>query len=778
MRVVVRGAVQGVGFRPFIYRLATEMGVKGWVINSSQGVFIEAEEEKKVLDEFVLRIEKEKPPLARIQSLEFSFLDPVGYSLFEIRESEEEGEKTVLVLPDIATCEECMGEVWDPEDRRFRYPFTNCTNCGPRFTIIESLPYDRPRTSMKIFPMCPDCEREYHNPADRRFHAQPIACPVCGPHLELWAKEDRGKDSEFAVRVEAKGDEALKRSVREVLNGKILGFKGLGGFLLVVDAYNQQAIQQLRYRKPRRDKPFALMFPDLAQVKRHCEVSPLEERALLSPEHPIVLLRRRAESDLPENIAPGNPYLGVMLPYTPMHSLFMKEMGKPVIATSGNLTDEPICTDEKEAFRRLGKICDLFLVHNRPIVRHADDSIVRVMVDREIVMRRARGYAPLPIHLKNPVPTILALGGHLKNTIALSVGSNVFISQHLGDLETAESLKTFERTISDFLFLYEARPVAVACDLHPDYLSTQWAEKWTRENGLPLIKVQHHFAHIASCMAENEIYEEVLGISWDGTGYGTDGTVWGGEFLLCSPSGFQRVAHLRPFRLPGGDVAIQEPRRVALGLLYEIFGESLLGGATEEGKRKLNLPTMRAFSLSEIKILIQMMKRGVNAPLTSSAGRLFDAVASLLGLFQEVTFEAQAAMAVEFEAEKHCSARLKPFPFEMKGENPIILDWEPAIREMIMLHGSGEEPSRLCARFHLTLVEMMVQVARRTGKKKVLLSGGCFQNALLTQLAYQRLSGEGFRVYTHQRVPPNDGGISLGQIFIASRQYNEKGGGK
>jgi len=754
LKIIIRGAVQGVGFRPFIYRLASELGLKGWVINSSQGVFIEAEAGKNALNDLILRIEQEKPPLAHIQSLEFSFLDPIGYSTFEIRESEEEGEKTVLVLPDISTCDECMAEVWNPADRRFRYPFTNCTNCGPRFTIIETLPYDRPRTSMRIFPLCADCEKEYHNPLDRRFHAQPIACPRCGPHLQLL--DSQGK-------VLAEREDAIKQAGQLVLEGNILGFKGLGGFLIIANPYRTRVVQLLRERKPRRDKPFALMFPDLETVKRHCEVSSLEERALTSPEHPIVLLKKRADSDLPEDCAPGNPYLGVMLPYTPMHYLLMSEVNQPVIATSGNLTDEPICTDERSALKKLGKICDFFLVHNRPIVRHADDSIIRVILDRELVIRRARGYAPLPVRLKENSPCVLGVGGHLKNTIAISIGRNVFISQHLGDLETAESFKTFEKTIQDFLTLYEIQPrlSAVACDLHPDYLSTQWAENWAYQHGLPLIRVQHHHAHIASCMAENELEGTVLGISWDGTGYGMDGTIWGGEFLISSPSGFHRFARLRTFPLPGGDVAIHEPRRVALGLLYELLGEKAFESET---------PTLRAFSPQELKLLQQMLRRGLNSPLASSAGRLFDAVGSLLDFVQKTTFEAQSAMAVEFQASERTA---HTFSFQLTGENPIVIDWGPMILDMINLKNSGVNPSELAGRFHLTLVKIMVEVAKKAGLEKVLLSGGCFQNALLTKLAYQALTHAGFQVYTHQRVPPNDGGISLGQVFVSARVYNQ-----
>ncbi|MDW8241321.1 MAG: carbamoyltransferase HypF, partial [Acidobacteriota bacterium] len=513
LRITIRGAVQGVGFRPFVYRLANEMGLPGWVLNSPQGVFIEVEGNAPELETFLLRIEREKPPRSFIQSLEYSFLDPVGYTTFEIRHSDESGEKTALVLPDIATCSDCLREIFDPTNRRHRYPFTNCTNCGPRFTIIEALPYDRPNTTMKHFAMCNECRSEYENPLDRRFHAQPNACPRCGPHLELW---DAGG------KVLASHHDALGGAAAAIRDGRIVAVKGLGGFHLIVDARNEDAVVCLRRRKHREEKPFALMYPHLECVKEHCIVSELEERLLLSPESPIVLLRRRSEgrivrSAISPSVAPGNPYLGVMLPYTPLHHLLMAELGFPVVATSGNLSDEPICTDEQEALERLAGIADLFLIHNRPIARHVDDSVVRVMMGRELVLRRARGYAPLPIancgvtdsqgtpslvQEGTSSPTsMFAVGAHLKNTIAVSVGSQVFVSQHIGDLETAEAFEAFQRVIKSFHDLYNLRPSAVACDAHPDYLSTHYA----RRNGLPVISVQHHYAHVLSCMAENEL---------------------------------------------------------------------------------------------------------------------------------------------------------------------------------------------------------------------------------------------------------------------------------
>jgi len=731
-----------VGFRPFIYRLATELGLKGWVLNSAQGVFIEVEGEPQTLRQFVWRVETDKPPRAFIQSLEQSVLDPVGYTTFEIRHSEEGGEKSALILPDIATCADCLRELFDPGDRRYLYPFTNCTNCGPRYSIIEALPYDRPNTTMKAFRMCPKCREEYENPLDRRFHAQPNACPECGPHLELW--------DEKGICL-AQHHEALLRAVEAIREGRIVAIKGLGGFHLVVDACNDSAVRRLRERKRREEKPFALMYPSLQTVKAHCEVNEVEERVLRSPESPIVLLRRKDGEAVAPSVTPNNPYLGVMLPYTPLHHLLMRELGFPIVATSGNLSDEPICTDEREALHRLAGIADLFLVHNRPIARHVDDSVVRVLLGRELVLRRARGYAPLPVLVKEPLPPLLAVGAHLKNTVALSVGRQVFISQHIGDLETPQALEAFHRVIADVKELWEHQPQAVACDRHPDYLSTQAAH----DMGLPVVPVQHHLAHILSCMAENELETPVFGISWDGTGYGTDSTIWGGEFLMVREGSWERFAHLRPFRLPGGDRAIKEPRRSALGVLYELLGDDafdLLQGV---------------FPPSERRLLEQMLRQGVNTPRTTSAGRLFDAVASLLGLRQVVHFEGQAAMELEFLT--HGTPTDEVYPFSLSGRAlPHVLDWSAMIEAILQDVRQGTPRPLIATRFHNTLVEMMVGVARAAGIERVALSGGCFQNAYLTERAVRRLREEGFRPYWHQRVPPNDGGIALGQIVGAA----------
>jgi hydrogenase maturation protein HypF len=883
LKIAVRGAVQGVGFRPFIFRLASELKLAGWVNNSSQGVFIEVEGPRAALETFRQRLEAEKPPRSFIQSLEASWLDPIGYAGFEIRESETGGDKTALVLPDLATCPDCLREIFDPTNRRYRYPFTNCTNCGPRFSIIESLPYDRANTSMKAFTMCLQCQAEYDDPADRRFHAQPNACPVCGPHLELWCSGVRQNAANFSFekdqpRSAERSYEALCAAAKAICEGRIVAVKGLGGFHLMADARNDQAVQRLRERKHREEKPFALMFPSLEAIKAVCEVSPSEERLLRSPESPIVLLRKlvrphpgplplerespppslrkrvtagsstgveqirvhdgsslspgervRAGADVERNplllavsVAPNNPCLGAMLPYTPLHHLLLAELGFPVVATSGNLSDEPICTDERETWERLGDIADVFLVHNRPIVRHVDDSIVRIMLDRELVLRRARGYAPLPIKLLSAecgvrnadredqpsqgygstgarltetpnsglrtLKSVLAVGAQLKNSVALAVAGNVFVSQHIGDLETEQAHTAFRRVIADFERLYEARPQIIAADLHPDYLSTKFAREIVAQTSSPVgssgvpaagsrraeqrrsahpqagalryLGVQHHIAHVLSCMAENELSPPALGVSWDGTGYGLDGRIWGGEFFVVTEKNVERVAHLRPFRLPGGDQAVKEPRRVALGLLYEIFGDAVF--------EREDLAPVAAFSKIELAALKTMLAKKLNSPVTSSMGRLFDAVASLIGLRQTMRFEGQAAMELEFALDGIETDECYALSLATR-HSPLVLDWSPMVGAILADVKAGISIGRISARFHNTLVGAIVAVARQAGQNRVVLSGGCFQNRYLTERAVRRLQAEGFRPYWHQRVPPNDGGIALGQVIAALR---------
>jgi hydrogenase maturation protein HypF len=752
LRVIVQGAVQGVGFRPFIYKLAARFALHGCVKNSPQGVFIEVEGHKDSLENFLVCIEPEKPPRASIHSLEPSFLDPIGYTNFSIIASDKSGEKSAPAMPDIATCSDCLREIQDPANRRYRYPFTNCTNCGPRFTIMGSLPYDRPNTSMKHFKMCLRCLSEYEDPLDRRFHAQPNACPECGPHLELWDREGA---------LSASHDEALLKTADSLKEGAIIAVKGLGGFHIMTSATNDTSINLLRQRK-HHEKPFALMFPDLWSVSLHCEISPVEKRLLESPEAPIVILKYKNSSQLVSNaVAPGNPYLGVMMPYTPLHHLLMAELKIPVVATSGNLAEETLCTDEKEALERLGGIADRFLIHNRPILRHMDDSIARIIMGRELILRRARGYAPLPVYLQHPLPPLLAVGGQMKNTVAVSAGNKVFLSQHIGDLGSTQSFHTFTKTIESFARLYDQPPagqIAILCDAHPDYVSTRFAN----EMGPRCFPVQHHYAHVLSCMAENDLLENgrptpVLGVAWDGSGYGDDSTLWGGEFLRIADSGFQRVAHLRPFHLPGGELAIKEPRRSALGLLYEAFGESAF--------TMNELAPIKSFSPIELDVLKTSLKNKINSPATSSIGRLFDAVAGILGLIQQSSFEGQAAMSLEFALLDFPSDQL--YNFKLTETNgPIIIDWEPLLKDLLADVRASVPAGTISAKFHNTLSSIIVAVAERAGINKVVLSGGCFQNKYLTEQTIHKLAIQ-FQPYWHQRIPPNDGGIALGQAVSA-----------
>ncbi len=758
LRAVYRGAVQGVGFRPFLYRLATELKLRGWVANTPDGAIVEVEGPAPIAEEFLIRSQREHPPHASIQSLEATHLDPVGYERFEIRHSVQEGARRAFILPDIATCEDCLRELRDTSDRRYGYPFINCTNCGPRYSIILRLPYDRPHTTMERFRMCPDCQAEYEDPLDRRFHAQPNACPVCGPHLELW-------DSEGVIV--AGSADAITTAAEAILAGSIVAVKGLGGFHLVVDATNPEAVARLRMRKRREEKPLALMCPELAYVRQVCNVSPLEERLLTGPERPIVLLRKteEAEDRLAANVAPGNPQLGIMLPYTPLHHLLMDRVARPIVATSGNISDEPICTDEHEALHRLRGVADLFLVHNRPIARHVDDSIVRVILGREQVLRRARGYAPLPVTLPAVCPVTAAVGPHLKASVALAVGTSVYISQHIGDLDTTPARRAHARVIRDLCSLYEQPPAVIAADLHPDYASTTEAYRLADEIGAvhprPSVEpVQHHYAHVLSCMADNGLDGAPLGVSWDGTGLGADGTIWGGEFLMPTADGFRRVGHLRPFRLPGGDVAAREPRRAAAGVLYAILGN-------EAPRIALNL------FAGEHAAWLRMMEAGVNSPWTTSAGRLFDAIAAITNVRTISRFEGQAAMELEW-----CiRSNVAPASYSLEiaaTDAEIVLDWEGMVRDVLEDVRSGVSVAAIARGFHEALVAGILNVARSVGEPNVVLSGGCFQNRYLTERTVESLQQAGFRVYWHQRVPPNDGGIALGQAYAVARRIRKE----
>jgi hydrogenase maturation protein HypF len=700
------------------------MSLTGWVLNSSAGLVVEVEGPSEQLSRFEQRLEQERPKASVVNVREFAWLATEGSRRFEILASDHDSGKTVNVLPDLATCTDCREELFDPENRRFEYPFTNCTNCGPRYTIVVDIPYDRPNTTMREFVLCPKCREEYENPADRRFHAQPNACPVCGPKL----------------------DGSIEDAVEALRQGEIVALKGIGGFQFLVDARNPEAVARLRERKHREEKPFALMMPSLEVARAYCEMSTAEVQLLESQAAPIVLLQPKPGTDIAWNVAHCSPYLGIMLPYSPLHHLLMEECRFPLIATSGNRSDEPIATANEEAAVRLKDIADHFLMHNRPIVRSCDDSVVRLTRGRAGILRRARGYAPLGVHVAKSLPPVLAVGGHLKNTVAIGVGSDVFLSQHIGDLETLEARGAFEKAIEDLCRLYSFKPEVVACDLHPDYASTHWAEK----SGLPIVRIQHHQAHVAACAAENNVQGDYLGIAWDGTGYGLDGAIWGGEFFHVDGNQFERVAHLRSFGLPGGDAAVREGWRSAASLMFEVFGLEPVHpdiGVKSPGKPPLDDPKVR-----------YMLEHGINVVPTTSVGRLFDAVASITGVAQQNRFEGQAAMLLENEIGL------------LRTEEAYALaggDWGSLISGVMADKIAGVAVPVIAARFHNALVEWILEVAAHAKVNQIVLSGGVFQNRYLTERAAAALESRGFVVHTHQQVPPNDGGIALGQVVMS-----------
>ncbi len=753
LRVVVRGAVQGVGFRPFVYRQATALDLAGWVGNSAEGVTVEAEGDPGRIATLIQTIRESPPTNAFIAGIETCEIEPLGDDPFLIRASEALGARSAEILPDLATCEDCLRELFDPHDRRYLYPFINCTHCGPRYSIVEDIPYDRIRTSMRHFPMCSACRAEYESPADRRFHAEPNACPDCGPRLALW---------DAAGGAIARDRAALGVAATALRQGRIVAVKGIGGFHLLVDARDEAAVRRLRRRKGREDKPFAVMFPSLAELGASCEVGPVEEALLAGAARPIVLLRRSGGPVAP-SAAPGNPWLGALLSYTPLHHLLMRELGFPVVATSGNLSGEPIVYLEAEAVARLGGIADLFLVHDRPIVRPIDDSVARIVCGRELILRRARGYAPSSIAVADAPPDILAVGGHLKATVALTRADGAVISQHLGDLETIAARAAHASAVTDASRLFGAAPRLVVRDLHPDYASSRAAEAM----GLPVVAVQHHVAHVAACMAEHGLAPPLLGVAWDGAGYGPDGTVWGGEFLLVTQAGWRRVAHLRRFRLPGGEAAAREPRRAALGLLYEAFGEDALA--------MTDLAPVAAFSAAERAVLRVMLARGANAPLCSSAGRLFDAFAALCGVRQISSYEGQAAAELEWAAEECAAGPGYEFAIrQAKDPSPMIVDWQPALAAALADLRAQAAAGAISAALHRGLAAAIVAIARRVGEKRVVLTGGCFQNARLTEAAVAALREAGFDPVWHRQAPPNDGGIALGQAAWAG--WRERAG--
>lgn len=753
-RAHIQGAVQGVGFRPYVYLLASELGLSGFVINSMQGVVVESEGESAQVAAFLRTLPEHKPPLSLIDRIETTYIPPQGGNGFEIRQSDALGAPSALIMADIAPCADCLREMRNPKDRRYRYPFLNCTHCGPRFSILERLPYDRLNTAMKHFTMCADCRAEYENPRDRRFHAQPIACPVCGPQLAFW--DEDGKT------VSARG-QALANAAAALRDGAIAAVKGLGGFHLMADARNREAVLRLRERKRREEKPFAMMYPNLDRVLGDCVACDVARRLLESPECPIVLLERRTDSiAIAEEVAPGAPRFGVMLPAAPLHHLLMDMLGFPLVATSGNLSEEPICIDEHEALRRLGGIAECYLVHDRPIVRHVDDSIAHIVRGRAALLRRARGYAPLPVRVGEAGPPTLAFGGHLKNTVAVSKQDHVFLSQHIGDLETAQAFDAFREAADALCRLYAVQAVQAACDNHPGYLSTRHAHSL----GVPVVAVQHHYAHILAGMAEHGLTAPVLGVAWDGTGHGPDGTVWGGEFLRANRDAYLRVARVRPFPLPGGEMAVREPRRAALGLLFALWG----GDAVD----CMGHAPGRAFDAQERTTLRRMLEGNLNSPMTSSAGRLFDAAAAICGIRMRSAYEGQAAMLFEYAARRAGPPQGR-YRMDLCEDGELMtLDWAEMISGMFEDIADGFRVEGIAAEFHDALARAILAVAQHAGLPDVVLGGGCFQNALLTEWTAARLEAAGFRVYWPEQIPANDGGIALGQALRAMRLSRER----
>jgi hydrogenase maturation protein HypF len=748
--VEVTGIVQGVGFRPYVYRLARERGLSGRICNNAAGVEIEIEGDASGVEDFLARLPREAPPLARITGINVRELECRRDESFHIVASEAGAERRVLISPDIAICGDCLRELFDPRDRRYLYPFTNCTNCGPRYTIVRDIPYDRARTSMSVFPMCPACRAEYEDPANRRFHAQPNACWDCGPRVVLTDSSGRA----------IAAPDAIAEAAARLQAGACVAVKGLGGFHLACDATNAEAVARLRERKRRVEKPFAVMAPDLETVGMLCELDGASRELLLRPERHIVLLRWKRPSAIADSVAPWNRFLGVFLPYTPLHHLlFAAGRFTALVMTSGNLSEEPIAIGNQEALERLSGLADFFLLHDREILLRSDDSVVRVANGRARQLRRSRGYVPVPVFLSEQVPPILAVGGELKNTLCLTRGSHAFLSQHIGDLENLESYRFFEEVVAHLESILEIEPRIVAYDLHPDYFSTRWA---LAQKGVELIGVQHHHAHIAACMAENHLDGRVIGFALDGTGFGTDGRVWGGEALLADYRGFERAAHLAYVPMPGGAAAIREPWRMAVSYLLHHFGSAILD---------LDIPFLRRLDRRRAEALARMTERGVNSPLTSSCGRLFDAVAALAGVRDFVNYEAQAAMELEMCMDG--AADEAGYPLALKqAKDGWEIDTLPLF-EALLKDLKGQVPAgAISRRFHNGLVEVFARLAlllrEETSLNRVCLSGGTFQNVYLLERLTNRLSAEGFEVFTHAEVPAGDGGLSLGQALVAA----------
>jgi hydrogenase maturation protein HypF len=746
-RLEVNGVVQGVGFRPFVFQLAEHYGLKGEVANTSSGVSIHIEGDPEKVASFETDLAAKSPPLAYIVEISTQTDTVKNHSDFAIVKSKGHSEMSTLISPDVSVCEDCLAELLDPGDRRYHYPFINCTNCGPRYTIIDDIPYDRPKTSMRCFQMCPSCQAEYDNPNHRRFHAQPNACADCGPHVSLY---DNRRNEISAENPIAKAAELLKK-------GYILALKGLGGYHLAVDASNTEAVLRLRSRKMREEKPFAVMSYDIERIRRYARIDAADEKLLASIQRPIVLLRKKEPNFISEEVAPFNKYFGVMLPYTPLHYLLLRHDFSALVMTSGNLSEEPIAIDNEDAFERLVGIADYLLIHNRDIFLRSDDSIVRHIAGAKRFIRRSRGYVPIPIFLKNEVPSILACGAEIKNVICLTKQDKAFLSQHIGDLENVATYDFFKLTVDHLKRILDAAPEMMACDMHPNYLSTRYAQE---QQALPAVQVQHHHAHIVSCMAEHKLDGPVIGLSLDGTGYGTDGAVWGGEILLAEAHNFRRAGHFAYVSMPGSTAAIKEPWRMAISYLDDAFGDEFW---------YLDIPAIRTIESEKVGIIREMISKGVNSPPTSSLGRLFDGVAAICGIRKRVNFEGQAAMELEMLTRETSASR---YDYEWEAGDVLRIPTGPIIRGVVTDIQKKVPVAEIGAKFHRTLICLfadLCKVLRKdSGLNRVVLSGGCFQNATLLSGLIQALSEEKFEVFAHEQVPANDGGIALGQAVVAA----------
>ncbi|MFH1902938.1 MAG: carbamoyltransferase HypF [Candidatus Omnitrophota bacterium] len=778
LRIKITGLVQGVGFRPFVYRLAGRLSLSGFVRNQRDGVDILAEGRKETLKEFLDMLEREAPPASRIFRVEVKKIRPVGCLSFKIEESRGKKEGELFIPPDIAACQDCLSEMADPADQRYRYPFINCTNCGPRYSIIKDLPYDRPKTVMTEFRLCQNCGREYRNPANRRYHAEPIACPVCGPEISLRRKNRTIKTKDAAVR----------EAITLIKKGKIIAVKGIGGFHLICDAGNEAAVKRLRNRKNRPTKPLSLMTESAETVRRYAALSAEAEKLLTGPYRPILLLRKKSgQNNLSDSLSPDNNYYGFFLAYAPLHFLLLKGGPKVLVATSANLSEEPVICDNKEAEKKLAGIADYFLAHNRKIVNRSDDSIFLSMENKNIFIRRSRGYAPLPIITEVKFPAGLAFGAEEKGTFAFAAGQVVFPSPYLGDLKNYENLRFFEQTLDCYQRFFRIKPEFVVADLHPDYRSRRSAEKMAKEKKLPLFLVQHHKAHVASVLAEHNLKEPVIGVAFDGAGYGEDKTLWGGEFFCGNQQKMERVGCFLPFPLPGGDQAILQPWRIALSLLHSTFGLKIP-----------DLKSLKKIDRNQKIAVLETLNKNYPFLKTSSAGRLFDATSSILGLCQRQTYDAEAPIRLQTAAEKEESRLpwLKPYSFaltnaldsrlippftthegrhagmtKLKKEGFLHVDWKPIITEIVRELQSGESTEIIAARFHLTIAEIIQSVCLKLSENskinKVCLTGGVFQNRLLLELTMEKLIAAGFSVFVPEKLPINDAGICLGQLLIA-----------